>query len=178
MFSGGTYTISPGTYSSITIKGVASDQVVFSPGVYIIDGSSAGCSSACLNIQGNDTINGTGVTFYFTNTSTINVAGTPTVNLTAPDSSGTYPGILMYQDPNDTNKTGPSLGGNNGSNYNGALYFPEDQLTFVGTGTSINVGVVVSDSISFSVGDLTVNLLGSAGLPPGVNPIKNATLVE
>ncbi len=178
-FSGGTYTISPGTYCSITIYGVASDQVVFSPGVYIIDGSSAGCpsSSLSLKIPGNDTISGTGVTFYFTNTSTLNMTGTPTVNLTAPDSSGTYPGILMYQDSNDTN-TAPSLGGNSGSNYDGALYFPKDQLTFVGAGTSINVAVVVSASINIS-GDHTVVLRGSAGMPPGVpNPIKSATLVE
>jgi hypothetical protein len=69
------------------------------------------------------------------------------------------------------------LGGNNGSNYNGALYFPNNQLSFVG-GASINVAVVVSASIVFS-GDHTVNLKGSAGLPPGVpNPIKSATLVE
>jgi hypothetical protein len=181
-FSSGTYTISPGTYCSITINGVATDQVVFSPGVYIIDGWSAGCppSAASLNIQGNDTISGTGVTFYFTNGSTLNMTGTgtPTVNLTAPDSSGAYPGILMYQDPNDTNTTGPSLGGNNGSNYNGVLYFPKDQLSFVGDDPSINVAVVVSASIIFN-GDHTVNLLGSAGLPPGVsNPIKSATLVE
>jgi len=153
--------------------------VVFSPGVYIIDGigpMSAGCPSASLNITGNDTIGGTGVTFYFTNSSTINMnmTGTPTLSLTAPN-SGPYAGILMYQDSKDT--TGPSLGGNNGSNYGGALYFPEAQLTFVGSGTSINVGVVVSDSINIS-GNHTVNLLGSAGLPPGVNPIKNATLVE
>jgi hypothetical protein len=37
---------------------------------------------------------------------------------------------------------------------------------------------VVSASIVFN-GDHTVNLKGSAGLPPGVpNPIKSATLVE
>jgi hypothetical protein len=178
-FGSGTYTISPGTYCSITINGVASDQVVFSPGVYIIDGSSAGCSLRSLNISGDDTISGTGVTFYFTNSSTLNMTGTgtPTVNLTAPDSSGTYPGILMYQDPNDTPMPGPSLGGNNGSNYNGALYFPNNQLSFVG-GASINVAVVVSASIVFN-SDHTVNLKGSAGLPPGVpNPIRSATLVE
>jgi hypothetical protein len=177
-FGSGTYTISPGTYCSITINGVASDQVVFSPGVYIIDGLSAGCSSASFNTPGNDTISGTGVTFYFTNSSTLKMTGAPTVNLTAPDSSGTYPGILMYQDPNDIPMTGPSLGGNDGSNYNGALYFPNNQLSFVGDGPSINVAVVVSGSIAFN-GNHTVNVKGSAGLPPGVpNPIKSATLVE
>jgi hypothetical protein len=177
-FTGGTYLISPGTYCSITIKGVASDQVVFRPGVYIIDGPSAGCSSDSLKIPENDTISGTGVTFYFTNSSTLKMGGTPTVNLTAPDSSGTYPGILMYQDPNDTSTTGPTLGGNSGSKYEGALYFPKDQLTFYGDDNTIDVAAVVSDSISMS-GDPTVNIQGSAGLPAGVpNPIKSATLVE
>jgi hypothetical protein len=175
-FSGGTYTISPGTYCSITINGAASDQVVFSPGVYIIDGSSAGCPSTSLGIPGNDTISGTGVVFYFTNSSTLNMTGTPTVNLTAP-SSGPYAGILMYQDPADTNTTGPSLSGNNGSNYNGVLYFPNDQLSFPGNDSSVNIAIVVSGSINFS-GDSTVNLIGSAGLPPGANLMKNATLVE
>jgi hypothetical protein len=178
VFSGGIYTISPGTYCSITINGAASDQVVFSPGVYIIDGSNASCPSASLNIPMNDTISGTGVTFYFANSSTLNMTGTPTVNLTAPDSTGTYPGILMYQDRNDTNTTGPKLGGNSGSKYEGALYFPKDQLTFYGDDNIIDVAFVVSDSVSMS-GEPTVNVQGSAGLPAGVpNPIKSATLVE
>jgi hypothetical protein len=176
-YSGGTYTISPGTYCSITIRGAASDQVVFSPGVYIIDGSSAPCSSASLQIPGNDTISGTGVTFYFTNSSTLNMTGTPSMNLTAPDSSGTYPGILMYQDPNDTSMAGPSVGGKSGSKYEGALYFPKGQITFYGDDNNISVAVVVSNSINLS-GDPTVNVQGSAGLPAGVSLIKNATLVE
>jgi hypothetical protein len=176
VFSGGTYTISPGTYCSITINGSASDQVVFNPGVYIIDGTSAGCLSTSLRIPGDDTINGTGVTFYFTNSSTLNMTGTPIVNLTAPN-SGPYAGILMYHDPNDTNTTGPSLGGNDGSNYNGVLYFPSDELSFVGDDPSINVAIVVSGSINFS-GDHTVNLIGTAGLPPGVSIMKTAMLVE
>jgi hypothetical protein len=177
VFSGGIYTISPGTYCSIRIQGGPTDDVVFSPGVYIIDGTSAGCALDSLNIQGNDTITGTGVTFYFTNSSTINMSGKPNINLTAPDSTGTYPGILMYQDPNDTNKNGPIVRGKSGSNYNGALYFPKDQLTFKGNNDSMNVAVVVSDSINMN-GSPTVNMQGNAGLPPGVSLIKNATLVE
>jgi Flp pilus assembly protein TadG len=181
-FSGGTYTISPGTYCSITIHGAASDQVVFSPGVYIIDGSTPACNS--LKIPGDDTISGTGVTFYFTNSSTLKMGGTPTMNLTAPDSSGTYPGILMYQDPADTDtgpgpNKGPRLGGADNSLFKGALYFPKDQLTISGstTGAGIKVGIVVANSLLLNVNPI-VTLQGSAGLPSGVNVIKNATLVE
>jgi Flp pilus assembly protein TadG len=158
-YSNGVYTISPGTYSSITITGVAANTVVFSSGIYIINGSSGG-----ITIPGNATISSGpgGVMFYFTNGSTINSNGTPTIQLTAM-TSGTYAGILMYQDPNDTNTTGPSLGGNNSSYYYGALYFPKDQLTFYGNNSSVAVGLVVADSLNLS-GNPTVNVIGTAGL--------------
>jgi Flp pilus assembly protein TadG len=173
-YSSGVYTISPGTYTSIKISGTGSgNSVVFSSGIFIINGSSGG-----ITIPGNATISsGTGgVMFYFTNGSTIQSTGTPSVKLTAM-SSGTYAGILMYQDPNDTNTTGPSLGGNNGSYFDGALYFPKDQLTFYGNNSSVSVAMLVVDSLALS-GNPTVNLLGTPGLPAGVNVIKVATLVE
>jgi Flp pilus assembly protein TadG len=168
----GVTTYSQGTYSSISI-GPAT--VNFSPGVYIIDGSGG------LTINANATVTGTGVTFYFANAATIDVTGTPSINLTAP-SSGPYADILMYQDPADTNTTGPQLGGNSGSSFTGIVYFPSDQLTFFGNanGTDCNSGftvsMVIADSIALS-GHPTVCLSGEKGLPVPV-PLKNAVLVE
>ena len=176
-YSNGVYTISPGTYTSISISGTGSgNTVVFSSGTYIINGSSGG-----ITIPGNATISsGTGgVMFYFTNGSTINTNGTPTIQLTAM-TSGPYAGILMYQDPNDPNTTGPSLGGNNSSYFYGALYFPKDQLTFYGNNSSVAVGLVVADSINLS-GNPTVNVLGTAGLQQHgitVGALATAILVE
>ncbi|HEV2616975.1 MAG TPA: pilus assembly protein TadG-related protein [Candidatus Acidoferrales bacterium] len=174
--SGGT--IDPGTYSSITITG---GTVTFNPGVYVITGSpgGGGCPSDCLVIPGNSTISGSGVMFYFTNDATIDMTGTPTINL-SPPTSGTYAGMLMYQDPADTSNTapnGPRLGGDTGSSFTGALYFPSDNLTFFGNNTSFSVGMVVTDSFSLS-GNPTVNLTGDVGLGPGVGLVKNAVLVE
>jgi hypothetical protein len=175
--SPGVYTISPGTYSSISISGTGGrnggNTVAFSPGTYIIDGAGG------LTIPGNATINGDGVTFYFTGSATINMTGTPAINLTAP-STGTYAGILMYQNPADTNTTGPSLGGNSGAQYNGILYFPKDQLTFFGNNNSLSVGVVVADSLSLS-GHPNVTFNGAPGVPGGLPPgftVGTATLVE
>jgi Flp pilus assembly protein TadG len=184
-FSNGTYTVSPGIYNSISISGTGSGSTVnFSPGIYIIDGNS---TSGNLTIPGNATITGTGVMFYFTNGSTINMTGTPTITLTAPTAgnctacASQYDGILMYQDPADTNTTGPSLGGNSGSQYNGVLYFPSDQVTFYGNNNSISVGLVISDSMQLS-GNPTVTLEGPVGLKNNfgvtVNEITNAVLVE
>ena len=121
--------------------------------------------------------------FYFTNSATINCQGNDTIELTAPSPTNCascpseYDGILMYQDPNDTNTTGPGLGGNTGSFFNGVLYFPSDQLTFFGNNSSLDVAMVIADSLQLS-GNPTVTLEGAGGLPPGVNIITVATLVE
>ena len=186
--STGLYTISPGTYSSITITGTGtSPGVVFQPGMYVIDGS---VSSGSFNETGNATITGDGVTFCFTNGSTINITGTPNISLTAP-STGTYAGVLMYQDPSDTNTgikgtAGPSLGGNSGASFDGLLYFPKDQITFFGHNNTsvcgagvngINTAMLVSDSIVLS-GSPTVCLDGPYGAIQGVNILTNAVLVE
>jgi hypothetical protein len=168
----GTRTINQGTYASITIQGNGTDT--FTPGTYIINGSGG------ISCTGNHTIIGTGVTFYFTNGATFNCQGDDAITLSAP-TSGTYAGILMYQDPADTN--GPSLGGNNGSSYNGVLYFPSSAVTFfgfLGNSNGISVGVVIADSLDmFSLGGrLTVNLSGLTGITPPTNFVKNAILVE
>ena len=122
--------------------------------------------------------------FYFTNGATINCEGNDTLELTAPSPTNCpscpseYDGILMYQDPNDTNTTGPTLGGNTGSFLDGVLYFPKDELTFSGNSSGIDVAMVIVDSLPLS-GHPTVTLEGAGGLPPGVtNIITVATLVE
>jgi hypothetical protein len=170
----GNYTVNPGTYTSISITGTGGSNtpsVTFNPGTYIVD------TSAGFTLKGNATISGSGVTFYFTDGATINAAGGGN-NLDfqlSPPTSGQYAGILFYQDPSDS--AGPQLGGDNNSTFSGALYFPKAQLTFFGNNVTYSTGVVVADAISLS-GNPTVNLLGQAGMPPGVSLIKNAILVE
>jgi len=163
--------VGPGTYTSISISG---GMVTFALGTYIIDGSPG---FSCNVTSGTSTITGSGVTFYFTNGATFNCSNNVSIQLSAP-TSGPYAGILMYQDPNDT--AGPSLGGDDRTSFQGALYFPKAQLTFVRPTTSINgysIGIVVADSLQLT-GNPTVKVQGSAALPAGVNPIWNAALVE
>ncbi len=175
----GTLTLQPGEYSSITIG--KNSVVTLAPGVYYIDGSGG------VQFNGKATLTGSGVMFYFTGSASINAVGggnqVSNIQLSAP-TSGTYAGILMYQDPNDTNtgpgpNKGPTLGGDDNSFFDGALYFPSDQLTFFGnsTGTGYKAGIVVAGAFALS-GNPTVNLLGTAGLPPGVTLVTVATLVE
>jgi Putative Flp pilus-assembly TadE/G-like len=165
----GTMTLSPGTYSSITFG--KNSTTTLSAGIYYINGAGG------VTFNGAGTVTGTGVMFYFTNGATINATGGGNkldIQL-SPPTSGTYKGILFYQDPNDT--AAPSLGGDNKSFFNGVLYFPKVQLTFFGNNTSYATGIVVADAIALS-GNPTVNLQGTAGLPPGVTIASNAHLVE
>ena len=175
----------PGTtYSGINING---GTVNFPAGIYIVSGGNFSCS-------GSPTITGTGVMFYFTNGATINCTGAANINLTAPTPTNCpscpskYDGILMYQDPADTstgignacppgNNKGPQLGGNTGSSYNGALYFPADQLWLFGNSGTIAFDVLVTDSICLS-GNATFNIAGAAGLPVPIPVLSNAVLVE
>ena len=83
--------------------------------------------------------------------------------------------LMASEDPADT--APPYLGGDKNSSFSGALYFPKVQHTFFGNSKSYNTGIIVADAISLS-GNPTINLLGTAGLPPGVTVIKNAILVE
>lgn len=122
--------LSPGCYKGMNIKGTAT----LSPGTYYIDGSSFSVGS-----QAN--LSGSGVTIVLTSSTaasdassiaTLNMNGGATVQLTAP-TSGTYAGILFYQDRRAQDSTANTINGNAGSKFQGAFYFPSQELDFSGT---------------------------------------------
>lgn len=156
--------IIPGVYNGISLIG--NGTFLFPAGNYILDGA----DFLCGGIQ---TIQGTGVTFFFTNNATFNCAGNVTLQLTAP-TTGPYAGILFYQDPNDTRAA--SIGASNASFLNGALYFPKAGLTLFGN-NNYDVAIIVADAFTLS-GSTNVTFQGAAGLPAGVKLISNVALVE
>lgn len=108
--------------------------VHFEPGVYFIDSGSFSVGSQAV-------ITGTGVTFILTSTTaattpssiaTLSMSAGATVNLSAP-STGTYAGILFYQDRRAPNSNGNLVNGNSSSSFQGAFYFPAQGLEFNGT---------------------------------------------
>jgi hypothetical protein len=176
-------TFSPGNYvvgKGISIVGDAT--VTFGAGTYVIEGGG-------ISFGNGTTSTGSGVMFFLTGSSAnsafnygpVSVVGGATVTLSAP-TSGTYNGILFYQDPNAYGAT-PSTTSNassftNGANseLNGALYFPTTGLTYSGGSvSSTQYTVIVAYSISVS---------GSAVLNdnwPDGDPVKtpgNAVLGE
>jgi len=166
----------PNTYSQISIG--ANANVTFSPGLYIIDGSGG------MSIGANATVKGSGVTFYFTNGATINATGNSKIQLSACGdgiacAGGAYSGLLFYQDATDNSS--PSLGGDNTSYYQGALYFPSTSatLTLYGNNGFNNSGasytIIVTGALAMS-GNPTLNLnpypsSGGTGDPLLGNPV-------
>jgi len=73
------------------------------------------------------------VTFYLVGSGSVNLAQGTTFNFTAP-TSGTYNGILFYQDRADTQAA--TIEGGANSTMKGILYFPNAALT-LGNGSSV-----------------------------------------
>ena len=113
-----------GCYSAMTIKG----NVTLS-GTYIVTGD--------IDIQAQAEVTCASCTIILTNstpanTGTVTINGGAKMNLTAPD-SGTYKGILFYQDRGASTANINKINGNSSSFYKGAFYFPHQQVEYTGT---------------------------------------------
>lgn len=138
--NGGTYTASPGVYCG-WINLNSAPTVNFQPGVYVIKGGG-------VNVNGG-TWNGSGVTFYFPDTSYIQFNGTVKLNLSAP-TSGTYANLLMYE-ATGLSKSSFTMNATNGATMTGLMYLPSRQLT-LNSGASVS-----SNSLTMVLDTLTVN---------------------
>ena len=162
---GATVTLNPGVYcGGINIANGAT--ATFNAGTYILKGGG-------MTFAGGATIHGTGVMFY--NTYATGYAYGPitfnngtTETLVAP-TTGTYAGILIFQDPTVSGGAASSFGGGTSANLTGTLYFPTTSLSF-SNGASAAYTIIVADSVSFT-GGVTLNNNYSS-LPGGVSPIK------
>ena len=147
-----TNNMTPGCYTSFSLSG--QDTYNLAPGVYYLD-------STNFSTAGGVTVQGTGVTIILTGTSpgTFTTNGNSTINLTAA-SSGTYEKMLVIQSAAATDSGGsgsPNLiNGSNTSKYDGALYFPNQQVGFSGTsGLITQCAMVVGKRVDFS-GNATI----------------------
>ena len=173
--SGGVVSLNPGVYcNGISITSGAS--VTFQPGVYILNGGG-------LSVNGNSTIQGTGVTFYNTARgkyayAAVNLTGGTLGFLYAP-TSGPTEGILFFQDRTITPKSSQStnvIAGSSNLNFNGTFYFPTTNLTFSGGGqVAANYTIMVAKTVV--VGGNTTLSANFSSLQDG-NPIKKITLAE
>jgi len=117
-------------YRGMDIKG----SVTFDPGTYVIDGSTGNPFS----VGAGAVVNCTGCTFILTTTSTdmttiatARMNGNATWNVSAPE-TGTYTGIMFYQDRRALSGTTNFITGDSSSFFQGAVYFPTQEVQFTG----------------------------------------------
>jgi Flp pilus assembly protein TadG len=135
--SGGS--LSPGRFcGGLTLQ----NTVALQPGVYVIDGGT-------LKMNANAVLTGSGVTFFLTNGATVQMNGGAQVTLSAP-TTGSYKGLVFYGDrsqPSAVNK----INGNSSSTITGAIYFPSQEVDFLGNFSGSNgCTQVVADKIYYT----------------------------
>jgi hypothetical protein len=151
------------------------NAVTMTTGTYVFTGN--------LDLTGHGSLDGTaGVTLYFAAPNGQlggSGNGNTTINLVAP-TSGTYHGILIYQDPNDTN-TG-EFNGTPIENFTGIVYMPgamfelSGNTTFGGSNTTTLTTDIIVGSF-YDKGNATVNLTNYSSTVSN-SPIKAVALVE
>jgi hypothetical protein len=150
--TGGTNNLTPGVYCG-GIQASGQPVLNFAPGTYILNGGGMSISSA------NVSLNGSGVFFYNTSNGysfgSVVVVGGANVNLSAP-TSGTYRGILLFQDRNLSESATTAFGGSSTETLSGSIYLPNGQLDFAGGAdtNSLTMALIAKD----------VNIVGNAYL--------------
>ena len=150
----GTTNLSPGVYcGGIQISG--SGTVNFASGTYVLYGGG-------MNYSGSGDLDGSGVMFYNTGDtsstatykiSPVSMSGSGSMNLSAA-SSGTYQGLLVFQDRTQTYSTANTVSGS-GNISTGTFYFPTTELDYTGSATAHYQALVAN----------VIKLSGSANLP-------------
>jgi Flp pilus assembly protein TadG len=138
----GTTNLSPGTYcGNFNFNGTGTLNLA--AGLYIFN-------STNWNINSGWTVTGSGVTFYFANSSSyVQFNSGVTVSLTAP-SSGTYNNVLMFE-PDGLSTSSFAIDGTSSSGHalQGLVYLPSRNITFNSTysGTADAFTLVVNTLI-------------------------------
>ena len=165
--SGGQLSVGPNTtrnitnptgiacYSDMNLKGT----VNFAPGLYYINGGSVTLGSQAV-------VNGTGVTFILTSSTaatnpssigSLSMNGGATVHLSA-TTTGTYAGLLFYQDRRAAAGGANTVNGNSSSTLRGAFYFKSQDLSFSGdSGMTTDCVQMVSRRVTFTGNNSIVN---------------------
>ena len=160
-------TLSPGTYcGGIEIR---KGTTRLNAGTYILrDGG--------LDVQTNASIIGRGVMFYNTYAAAkdfapFNIASKQTITL-SPPTSGTYRGILFFQDRRVAKSHKNLITRNDDGSFEGFFYFPSSQLRFTG-GTEIDVSkiVLISDTLEL-LGNMNIAGTGDDLFPAAAGDVR------
>jgi Flp pilus assembly protein TadG len=152
-------------YTSLTV-GANNDAVNINPGIYVINGGELHFESGS---GGYSNTGGSGVTFFLTGNASLVIDNGANVNLTAP-TSGTYDGIVIYQDPGgtpstDTGDTEPiSIQGGANTVFTGAIFAPLSNVTLGnGSGTTFTAEIVAKTLTMNGGGTLSSSAIANLG---------------
>jgi hypothetical protein len=169
----GTFTVGPASssgtvcYNSLAV-GSNGATVTLNPGIYVINGGALHFESGS---GGHSNLGGNGVFFYLVNGASFTIDNGATVNLTAMG-SGTYEGILIYQDAADSNTL--NFQGGSSSVFTGAIIAPDANVTSANGSAMTITGEVDAQSLTLA-GGTTVDATPLAG---GGAAGSNVGLVE
>ena len=181
----GTLTLTAGNYIiNGNLSNTGSGNLVLGAGNYTITGNFTDTGSGTLTIgagqqivignlslTGSGTLTARGVTFYTKGTST--VTGSGSMDIEAP-TSGTYDGVLFYQDRSDTHTV--SVTGSGSDKIQGIFYAPSAPLTLTGSGSVSIAADFIADSISLTgsgtITDASYSALNSSTV------LSRTTMVE
>jgi hypothetical protein len=132
------------------------------PTIYIVGGNG-------IDLKGIDTVTGTNVMIYLTGSAGVNLTDNSSVSLT-PMSTGTYAGLSIFQDRNDS--TGWAVQGNGTLNATGTIYAPAASIVASGSGGYVGSQIIAQSLTTQGSGTVNVNFGGPSGT------LRNFGLVE
>lgn len=136
----GNVTLNPGVYCGNFNFNSPAGTLTFNPGLYIFKG-------VTWNINTGWSMVGNGVTFYFEDSSYLQINSGVAARLSAP-SSGTYANILMFEKPGLA-RSAFTINGSAGHAFSGLIYLPSRDITFnaVSSVTAENITIVLNSVI-------------------------------
>jgi Flp pilus assembly protein TadG len=142
-FTGGSHTLTPGRYTSISVTGSA--RVTFGAGQYIVEGGSPS-PSLTLSPNGTGRVIADRVTFYVTGGAAIGGAG-GNLAITAPAN-----GVALFEE----DSSAVTITANTGMTFDGIVYAPAAPLTLAGSGATISTDFIVN-SLDVTGGPNTIS---------------------
>lgn len=158
--------LSPGIYTG-SLSG--NNDWTMAAGSYIFKG-------AGVNLAGNSSLNGSGVFIFLTTssypssggacpTTTFKLTGNNASSLTPP-TTGTYKGMLIYQDPACTGDV--TIGGNGAITTTGTIYAPTATVEGNGNNSSVAVSQIVAKRVDAGNADFAITYSTAATALPRV----------
>lgn len=145
-------TLKPGVYCN-GLFATGSVEVKLSPGIYIIKDSP-------LSIQGNASLIGDDVSFFFTGNATFDF-GTSTQAVLSASKSGPLAGILFFEDRNSPINRDFTIRSKDAEKFEGAIYLPKGKLLITGksrVGQKSSWTAIIANRIDIGVGpDIIIN---------------------